>query len=50
LEIDQNNSDALLREAVIYKNKGDEKKVSQLQSKLDDVDPNKAWILKNNKY
>jgi len=50
LEIDQNNSDALLREAVIYKKKGDEKKVSQLQSKLDDVDPNKAWILKNNKY
>ena len=50
LEIDQNNSDALLREAIIYKNKGDEKKVSQLQSTLDDVDPNKAWILKNNKY
>ena len=50
LEIDQNNSDALLREAVIYKNKGDENKVAQIQATLDDVDPNKAWILKNNKY
>ena len=50
LEIDQNNSDALLREAVIYKKKGDENKVAQIQATLDDVDPNKAWILKNNKY
>ncbi|MDA7843162.1 trypsin-like peptidase domain-containing protein [Methylophilaceae bacterium] len=50
LEIDQNNSDALLREAVIYKNKGDANKVAQIQSTLDEVDPNKAWILKNNKY
>ncbi len=50
LEIDQNNSDALLREAVIYKDKGDSKKVAQIQSTLDVVDPNKAWILKNNKY
>lgn len=50
LEIDQNNSDALLREAVIYKDKGDSKKVAQIQSTLDEVDPNKAWILKNNKY
>ena len=50
LEIDQNNSDALLREAVIYKSKGDANKVAQIQSTLDEVDPNKAWILKNNKY
>ena len=50
LEIDHNNSDALLREAVIYKNKGDDNKVAQIQSTLDEVDPNKAWILKNNKY
>ena len=50
LEIDENNSDALLREAVIYKSKGDSKKVAQIQSTLDEVDPNKAWILKNNKY
>ena len=50
LEIDQNNSDALLREAVIYKSKGDANKVVQIQSTLDEVDPNKAWILKNNKY
>ena len=50
LEIDQNNSDALLREAVIYKSKGEANKVAQIQSTLDEVDPNKAWILKNNKY
>ena len=50
LEIDQNNSDALLREGVIYKNKGDANTVAKIQSTLDDVDPNKAWILKNNKY
>ena len=50
LEIDENNSDALLREAVIYKSRGDSKKVAQIQSTLDAVDPNKAWILKNNKY
>jgi hypothetical protein len=50
LEIDQNNSDALLREGVIYKNKGDTNTVAKIQSTLDDVDPNKAWILKNNKY
>ena len=50
LEIDQNNSDALLREAVIYKKKGDANEVAKIQSTLDDVDPNKAWILKNNKY
>lgn len=50
LEIDENNSDALLREAVIYKSRGDSKKVAQIQSALDEVDPNKAWILKNNKY
>ena len=50
LEIDENNSDALLREAVIYKSRGDSKKVAQIQSTLDEVDPNKAWILKNNKY
>lgn len=50
LEIDENNSDALLREAVIYKSRGDAKKVVQIQSTLDEVDPNKAWILKNNKY
>ena len=50
LEIDENNSDALLREAVIYKSRGDAKKVAQIQSTLDAVDPNKAWILKNNKY
>ena len=50
LEIDKNNSDALLMEAVIYKKKGDKNKVAQIQAKLDDVDPNKAWILKNNKY
>lgn len=50
LEIDENNSDALLREAVIYKSRGNSKKVAQIQSTLDEVDPNKAWILKNNKY
>ena len=30
--------------------KGDENKVAQIQATLDDVDPNKAWVLKNNKY